>query len=128
MSQKGTLASSTWPPESLKPYDQITFAAFLRRQGASTAAIDLLRLGYLDLFGDGIDTSSALAILRDSALRLTEQRDYSIKGGNDQIPKAFATRLHEKIRFGSPVTRIEHNADGVHVVCKQAGGTARHAG
>ena len=35
---------------------------------ASPAAIEIIRLGYLDLWGDGIDTISALMMLRDEAV------------------------------------------------------------
>lgn len=113
-------ASAAWPPESLKPLDQITFADFLKRQGASADAVALLRLGGLDLWGDGIDTSSALAVLRDSALRLNEQRVYHIKGGNDQLPKAFALRLTDNIRYGCAVTAIERSSASVTVNYTQA--------
>lgn len=125
MSQTSDLASPTWPPDDLKPFDQMTFAEFLRKQGASEGAIALLRLGYFDLWGDGVEASSALGILRDSALRLAEKKVYSIRGGNDQLPKAFASRLAEFIRYGCPVVRIEHGSQGVNVVYRQAGETVR---
>ena len=35
-----------------------------------------------------------------------------IRGGNDLLPKAMAARLSEKIIYGSPVTRIEHDSTG----------------
>jgi len=50
----GNFAASDWTPPSLKKYDQMTFALFLRRQGFSPDAIAALKLGYLDFFGDGI--------------------------------------------------------------------------
>jgi monoamine oxidase len=114
-------AAADWPPESLRPLDQITFADFLKRQGASEDAIALLRLGSFDLWGDGIDTSSALAILRDSALRVAEQKVYHIRGGNDQLPKAFAKQLAENIRYGCAVTTIEHTSTSVTVTYTQSG-------
>lgn len=44
-----------------------------------------------------------------------------IKGGNDLLPKAIAARLSEKIYYGSPVVRIEHDQRSVHAVFTQAG-------
>ena len=33
-----------------------------------------------------------------------------VKGGNDNLPKAFAQRLADKISYGSPVVKIEQDA------------------
>lgn len=44
-----------------------------------------------------------------------------IKGGTDLLPKAFAQRLAEKIRYGSPVVRIESDEKGPRVVFLHAG-------
>ena len=114
-------ATPDWPPNSLKEYDQITFSEFLRKQGASPDAVALLRLGYPDLWGDGVDSVSALGLLRDFALGADAKHTYTIKGGSDLLPKAFAARLTDKIRYGAPVVKIEHNAQGVRVVYLQAG-------
>jgi len=38
--------------------------------------------------------------------------------GNDRLPRAFADSLKEKILYGSPVTRIEHDKSGIRVVCR----------
>lgn len=38
-----------------------------------------------------------------------------IKGGNDNLPKAFARRLAEKISYGSPVVKIEQDANSARV-------------
>ena len=38
-----------------------------------------------------------------------------IKGGNDNLPKAFATRLKEKIRYNSPVVKINQDEKSVQV-------------
>lgn len=110
-----------WPPESLYKYDGMSFAEFLRTRGASEGAIALLRVSYLDLWGDGIETVSALGLLRDLALRRGERRTYAIRGGNDLLPRAFAERLKEQIYYGAAVTRLEQNGEGVRVFYRQAG-------
>jgi len=38
-----------------------------------------------------------------------------VKGGNDNLPKAFAQRLAAKISYGSPVVKIEQDAHGARV-------------
>jgi monoamine oxidase len=38
-----------------------------------------------------------------------------IKGGNDNLPRAFATRLKEKIRYNSPVVKLDQDEKSVRV-------------
>ncbi len=113
-------AAPDWPPAQFKKYDQMTFLEFLHEQGASTAAVALLRMGYYDLIGDGVKSYSALYMLRNLALSGSE-KEYAIRGGNDLLPKAFATRLAHKIVYGAPLVKIEHHAQGVRAVFLQAG-------
>src|SRR5437870_2798273 len=44
-----------------------------------------------------------------------------IKGGNDNLPKAFAQRLGEKIRYGSPVVKIDQDEKLARVVFMDKG-------
>jgi monoamine oxidase len=118
LKELGDPASPRWPPAALKKYDRMTFAEFLRRQGASADAIALMEMPYYKPADDRI---SALWWLRESALGAEAQRKYKIRGGNDLLPKAFAARLAEKVRYDAPVVRIEHDAQSVSVVFKQAG-------
>src|SRR5262249_50631304 len=98
------------------------------KQGASADAIALMRLGYLDLWGDGIESYSALSVLRDLALRKDEKETYAIKGGNDQLPRAFASRLKRRIHYGAAAIRIERGPDEVTANYKQGGETRRATG
>ncbi len=109
-----------WHVGSLKKYDEMSYVEFLRDQGASPGATTLLARRALR-WGDGPETVSALTVLRDRAgTGPPEGNWYRIKGGNDLLPKAFAVRLSDKIRYGAPVVRIEHDAQGVRVVFLQA--------
>src|SRR5262245_39423005 len=47
-----------------------------------------------------------------------------IKGGSDMLPKAFAQRLKDRIRYGSPVVRIEQDELSARAVFLENG--ARH--
>lgn len=38
-----------------------------------------------------------------------------VKGGNDNLPKAFARRLADKIHYGSPVVKIDQDANSARV-------------
>jgi monoamine oxidase len=44
-----------------------------------------------------------------------------IKGGNDNLPKAFAQRLSAKIHYGSPVVKIEQDAQHARVTFLEKG-------
>ena len=121
LKEMGDTTASNWPPESLKKYDQITFFEFLRRQGASPDAAMLLGLGGLGGLGDGVQSVSALDLLRESIHRAMMKKGYKIRGGSDLLPRAFAARLADKIRYGAPVVRIEHDTRQVRVVHLQAG-------
>jgi monoamine oxidase len=120
LQEMGDAKSLNWPPDGLKKYDRLTYAEFLRSQGASDEAVRLLRLNDADLTGDGVDKVSALMVLREAALNLNSGRLFTIRGGTDLLPKALATRLNSKIRYGSPVVRIEHDARGVRVTYLQS--------
>ena len=110
-----------WPPASLLKYDQMNFTEFLRAQGASPDAAMLLGLGALGAFGDGASTVSALVMLREVAHRSRIKQNYYIRGGTDLLPRAFAAKLSERIRYGAPVVGIEQDSGGVRVAYLHAG-------
>ena len=119
LSELGDVTNPTWPtPETLKKYDHLNRSDFWRSRGASKEAVALLSLGGID---DRVETWSTLFMLRNAALNQKLVQYYKIKGGTDLLPKAFAARLSEKIRYAAPVVRIEHSARVVNVVCLNAG-------
>src|ERR1044072_7211170 len=105
----------------------MTFFEFLRRQGASPDASALLGLGGLGGLGDGIESVSALDLLRESVHRAMMKKGYKIRGGSDLLPRAFAARLSDKILYGAPVVSIEHDKKQVRAVYLQAGAQASMA-
>ena len=111
-----------WPPASLRQYDAMTVGDLWRKNGASEDVLAVLRLGFLGLLGDGIDAVSALNGLRETALRVPTDLHYRIDGGNDKLPKAFASRLRDRIHYGAPVVRIVHGAASVRLSVKDASG------
>ncbi len=122
LKEMGNPAATGWPPDSLKKYDLVTFAEFLRRQGSSPDAIALMEMPY---YKPEDDTISALWSLREARLLQAQRREYKIRGGNDLLPKAFAARLARKIRYGAQVVKIERDASSVSVLCRQGGATNR---
>lgn len=121
LKEMGDASRLDWPPPFLEKYDRVTYAEFLRQQGASPGAVALLRLGHLDVWGDGVDHVSALELLREQALHHDARYWYMIPGGNDLLPQAFADRLVKKIRYAAPVVRIEQDARNVRAVFLEGG-------
>jgi monoamine oxidase len=89
-----------------------------RSRGASPEAVALLSLGGID---DRAETWSALFMLRNQALNQKLTQYYKVRGGTDLLPKAFAARLAEKIRYAAPVVRVEQNPQGVKALFLNAG-------
>lgn len=113
--EMGNPASADWSDAAFRKYNEMTVAEFFRRRGASADAAALMMLGYDADFGD------AFQFLRDVAIHQNQKGEFSIRGGNDQLPKAFAAKLSEKIRYGCPVVKIEHDPKQVRVTFLQGG-------
>ena len=116
--EMGDVNAPDWPPAALKKYDQINFPEFLRQQGASPAAMAFLDEPFST---PDEDDTSALWVLREVASSLGSKQLYKIRGGSDLLPKAFARRLRDRIHYGAPVVKIEHDTRGVRVVFIQGG-------
>jgi monoamine oxidase len=120
LKQIGDPTRPDWQLDPVKHYDEITFGEFLRQQGASNEAVDLLRR--TSWFGEGSDSASALQYLMAYlAPFYLGQAVYAIRGGNDLLPRALAARLQERIYYGAPVVKISHGPTGVAAVFQQAG-------
>jgi monoamine oxidase len=115
----GDVSSAGWPPRSLEKYDRVTMPELLRSLGASPAVISLLAAG--GLRDDKEDAESALYSMRFAALNKKRSTYFKIKGGNDQLPRAFADRLADKIVYGAEVVRIEQDSRGVRITFRQGG-------
>lgn len=114
--QIGNTESKSWSPAAAAEIDKLTVAEFLRRQGASKEAVEFLRLTPLGLYGDGIESSSALSVFLAEAHYQNTRNSYVIGSGNDLLPKAFARHLADKIQYGVAVTSLVQNENGVKVV------------
>jgi len=98
-----------WPSD-IASLANITMADLLRQKGASEEAIRYMVLGFED--------DAALDFIRDSV----NHHDLSkIKGGNDQLPRAFASKLSDVIRYGCAVEHIERRETSVEIAYRRAG-------
>jgi monoamine oxidase len=98
-----------WPQPSFMRYDRMSFTEFLRERGASAGAIEILRLGLADQLGEGGDKTSALNLMREAIPRALEKQAFVIRGGSDTFPRAFASKLRDRIHYAAVVKKIEHD-------------------
>ncbi|MEO7508387.1 MAG: FAD-dependent oxidoreductase, partial [Pyrinomonadaceae bacterium] len=96
-----------WPRRALAKYDRVSFAQMLRDRGASPGAIELLRMNDADLIGDGVGSVSALMVLRENKFYETARQTFSLAGGSDRLPYAFAAQLKKELNYGCPAVKID---------------------
>jgi len=102
------------PAAALNEFDRYTPGAWLRAQGASPAAAEMLTLGF------GTEFGSAASFLLHALNSRGAPVSYRIEGGNDGLPHEFAKRV--EIRYGTPVTTVMQDDRGVRVIVAARGG------
>ncbi len=115
-----------WTQDAIQKFDNISFQQALIQKGASPPAIELLRLTDFDYVGEGADKYSAIDMLGQvynvrGSFRYLKGEFFSIEGGNDLLPYAFAKRLGERLYYGAAVFRIEQQTNEVIVHYQQVG-------
>ena len=123
---EGIADETRWQDPDLLALDKMTMAEFMRRNGASEAAVKLI--GGTQWFGAFIDSGSMLASAMSSFGLFGAGAPFLIAGGNDRLPQAMAERLESTIRFRHEVTTIEQNASGVRVHARRDGETVAFEG
>jgi monoamine oxidase len=112
-----------WPDVDGAALDRMNGRELLHQAGASPAAIELLGVSLFGLYGNGIDSLSALFLVTQQKLA-DFTVTYTIPGGMDMLPNALAARFHDRIQYGCEVTRIHHDARGVTVTVRRGGATS----
>jgi monoamine oxidase len=111
MRKLGYALREDWPPEMMRLAD-ISMGDFLRQRGASADAIHYLLTG--------LEDQAALDYIRDENSHVRQVKS-KIKGGNDQLPRAFAAKLSDVIRYGCVVEHIERSENRVRIACRHEG-------
>jgi monoamine oxidase len=99
---------------ALGDLDRQTPGAWLRSQGASPAAADLIALGF------GTDFGSAASFVLHSVNARGSARNYRIDGGNDRLPRELAARVD--VKYGAPVVAVRQDDRGVETVVRRSDG------
>ena len=98
-------------------WDTMPIQEIYRKEGASPAALQ--RLG-------GKNTSALYELWRTGILKLRgvplfPLEVFRLRGGNQHLPNAFASRLGERVKLGCPITSIRHSSNGVSVAFNEFG-------
>jgi monoamine oxidase len=114
----GNPSDNRWPDSKSLEYDRLTLNDFLVQSGVSGEAVALFRLS---LNGDDFDHVSALESLMWESFLARNTKAMVLRGGNDLLPKAFATRLGNRISYGSAVVKLEQDKNKVRVTFLKGG-------
>src|SRR5438309_872845 len=109
----------------LAALDSISIAEYVARQGASPGAVQLLGLGLFDEDGEGYELTSALFAIAWLSQIFPYNAVYTLVGGTEVLPLAFAERLEKRISYGCPVTGIQQQPDRVCVPYQKFAGGNR---
>src|SRR3954470_17515878 len=104
------LPDDGWPMPQMAELGKISLADYLRKQGASPDAIQLLCFGF--------EKDSLLDFVHDS-LSHAVPKLWKIRGGNDQLPHAMAKQVADRIKYNSEVVRLEQKEHSVAVTFQQ---------
>ena len=91
--------------------DKISVAAFFERRGASAAALR---------FMGGQDESALFSLWRIAVMGLrgipwSEGDTYRLKGGNQELPNAFAAHLGDRVKLKHPIVAVTRSDSGVSI-------------
>jgi monoamine oxidase len=103
------------PVRAMRAWDDQTPGAWLRAQGASAAAAELVTLGF------GTDFGSAASFLLHGLNSQGAAVSYRIEDGNDRLAMEFAKRVD--VRYGTPVDAVTQTDRGVQVIVRRGGAT-----
>ena len=97
--------------------DKIAIADLYKKEGASDAALNYL---------GGKHTSALYALWRMAVMKfrgipLSEGETFRLKGGNQQLPTAFARHLGQRVKLAHPITGVQQDESGVTVSYKAFG-------
>ncbi len=98
-------------------YDHIPISDIYNKEGASEAAMRFLGGGRTS----ALYTLWRMFIMESRGIPLSEGKTFRLKGGNSELPKAFARKLGSRLKLGHSVLSIEHSTEGVSVTYKTFG-------
>ncbi len=103
----------TWDEAPMVKLDHKSLAEYMRSQGASEGAVKLVK--YTQWFGGLPHQTSALSMAFSDIGLFMGGKPFILVGGNDQLPRAMAEELGDRIKYGVEVSEVTDQGDGVQV-------------
>lgn len=115
----GDPSRNGFPTKSALALDPLTLEEYFKKNGASDTWVRLVTAAE----GDG-RRLNALAVTAEEALPNDGKwaLTYGLVGGNDQLPKALAAKLGDRVRYKTAVLRLAQDGRGVAVTVRDATG------
>jgi monoamine oxidase len=119
MGKLGDISDPGWPGTvpSARELDRTTIDDYMRAQGASKAWRD-----WFYAQNGRVARFNAAAGLAVESMSVGGDKAWSIKGGNDRLPYAFAAALGRRVKYRSEVMRISQDRRGVTIAFKDRTG------
>ena len=95
----------SWDEPPLIKMDQLSLAEYLKQQGASDGAVELFKNTMW--FAAKPEETSGLSMAVSDAGLFMGGTPFTLKGGNDQLPREMAKRLNENIRYNAVVDKVK---------------------
>ena len=108
-----------WDRPPLAPLDEMSLAAYLRKQGASPGAVELI--ADTQFFGFRMGRTSTLSSALSEFGLFFGGAPFLLEGGNDRLPEAMAQRLSASIEYGVEVTGLRDTGSGVEIMADRHG-------
>ena len=107
----------TWNQPPLSELDQMSLAGYLREQGASEGAVQLI--ANTQYFGHKPESQSALSLAVSTVGLFFGGAPFLLAGGNDRLPTAMADRLSQHVQYGVEVVALQAQESGVEVQARR---------
>jgi monoamine oxidase len=104
-----------WNEPPLVSLDEQTLIEYMRAQGASEAAVQLIR----DTRGPAVERGSALSAAVSLFGLYMAGAPFVLTGGNDRLPTAMAKRLSSRIQYGVEAVALRASENDVEVQARR---------
>ena len=115
-----------WDQPPLIRLDKLSLADYLLEQGASEGAVELVK--NTQWFAAVPKQTSGLSMAVSDMGLFMGGMPFTLKGGNDLLPREIAKKMKGKINYGTEVTSIEDSEGKVKVKTKQNGLSKEYVG
>jgi monoamine oxidase len=98
------------PGGAYRSYDQGTIEELLRKRGAPEGVISVLKMDFL---GDDYDHVSGLQDILWHRFFAQNKKWAQLRDGNDELPRAFAKKLGQRVEYGVVLRKITQDKTSV---------------